>query len=233
MHVTNTALFLVVFALIIGAPIVLVVAGIVRRQRLAHREAAGARPSPARALVVALVAVTAVGALAVWFARSSPSDTTDMAGMDMSGTDTGLSEDGAADDVPLPGMLGGLPMVDSVSGPAALDQVAQLHGSTFDIVDAAVATYLDSAGTSTVWVAWAANASAAEAMTREMADGISSGGSPFDPPSRWTEDRSVWVTNGMGQRHYFFARGNAVWWVAADPGVARSVLEDVLSEAGP
>jgi hypothetical protein len=64
-----------------------------------------------------------------------------------------------------------------------------------------------------------------------MTDRIAEGGTPFSSPRKVSGLRGVFVTHGNGQVHYYFFRGGAVWWLAADRGLARSALAETLGAA--
>jgi len=128
----------------------------------------------------------------------------------------------------LPRTLAGMTMTARVTGRDALEQVGQLHGEEFPIASAEIAEYGVGA---TVWVSVSADAATSATMAKDMAARISEGGSPFDPPKVLHGEKRVWVTHGMGRVHYFFARGDAVWWLSADRGIARRALSDLLEVA--
>lgn len=229
-HTTNTALFLVVFALIAGTPVVLLIAGLRRSRRGSAPDGGSAATAgrPTRILVTALVGVAALGGVGLWVARSLPATRANgaMPGMDMgSGT-----MDGADAGIGLPAFVADQAMVDSLAGEQAVEQVARLHASSFPILDATIATYGDGV---TIWAATAEDPAGATAMARDMARRIAAGGSPFDTPHRLRDVPGVWETSGMGQLHYFFARGEEVWWLSSDASIAARALADVLDEAGP
>ena len=100
------------------------------------------------------------------------------------------------------------------------------------MVSAEIAMYRGPAGEAMVWVARGTDEADATDLTRRMVDSISSGGSPFAQPRRVAGTAGVWTTNGMGQVHFFFSRGDAVWWLSADPNNAREALAQLLEFAG-
>ncbi len=224
MHAGSTTLLLVGVAVVGTAPLLILVFALVRRSR--EREPRGRSDLRARALPVSLVGVAVLALSAAWYVDvvgGRPADPSDVG--------VGTAMTGSTASALLPRSLAGLRATDGVTGPEAVQQVSQLHGADFPIVSAEIATYEGSGGTVTVWVARSADEAGAADMTGRMAERISEGGSPFDPPRPLAGERGVWVTHGMGQVHYFFARGDAVWWLSADPGVAREALARVLEGA--
>jgi hypothetical protein len=133
-------------------------------------------------------------------------------------------------DDPLPAALAGAPMTNEVTGAQAIQDITSLHGINLPIVSAEIGQYAD--GRLTVWMSTASDAAGAANMLLRMGRRISAGGSPFAPPRPFAADPGVWATRGMGQMHFFFARGNTVWWLAADPRLARSALSELIVVAG-
>lgn len=242
MHRANVAIFLTAVGLIGIAPMVLGIVYLARR-RADGRSSEDAERSD-RSTVVAVVGIMAIvliaGGSAAWVlaARGLVTSPTamqqeGMVGMaGMAGPDgtTGMNADGVMR-MSLPALerLGGLPLTSSITGAQAVDQVMALHGAGFAVRDAVIATYAN--GRATIWVSLAPDRRTAVDQVSTMVTTIDASGSPFARPSPVPGLRGVYVTSGMGQRHFLFARGETVWWVAADPSVASDVLKDVLEVA--
>lgn len=194
------------------------------------------RPSGRAALrivVFVLAFVGVIGAMvgAAWvYGGRDGAKPMDMGTEGMGSMDMGAGTDHASA-APLPETVAGLPMVEAITGPEAVEQVSMLHGTDIPVVWAAVGRYEGPDGRVEVWASGSGDRASAVEMTRQMLSGIREGGTPFGPPRRMASGRGVWATSGMGQAHYFFARGGDVWWVSADRAVARQALEDALRAA--
>lgn len=135
---------------------------------------------------------------------------------------------GTADGM-LPASLAGLPATARITGTEAVDVVTGLHFGDVPVDEAEVAEY--GGGRAIVWLSWSASVSAA-ALVARMTDRIAAGDTPFSSPRKVSSLRGVYATAGNGQVHYYFSRGGAVWWLAADRGLARRALAEVLGAAG-
>lgn len=123
--------------------------------------------------------------------------------------------------------LAGLERTEVVTGDAALQRVAEMHKqSDIPISDATIARYGDAEGSAEVWVGRTLNLEMATKLTSDMAEGIAKGKSPFSSAT-WIEAEAVWQTSGMGQVHYFFPRGNGVWWLSIGADDAATALTQV------
>ena len=70
-------------------------------------------------------------------------------------------------------------------------------------------------------------------MVEAMRERIAEGNSPFTPLSQTTDkNRTVYVLEGMGQKHFYFQSKNLVVWVAVEPALAEAVIQQIL-EAYP
>jgi hypothetical protein len=232
MHEGSVTLFLVAVVVIAATPFVLLGVELVRRARTRRRSAPDetSRPrGPLRPLLVGLSAVVLLAVSIGWYLSAHPArqGADEMA---MAGTNGAMPGMSRSDD-PLPATLAGAPMTNEVTGPQAIRQIASLHGTDMPIESAEIGQYAD--GRLTVWMSTGADAAGAADMVVRMGERISGGGSPFTPPRPFAAEPGVWSTRGMGQMHFFFASGDAVWWLAADPGLARSALSELIVAAGP
>lgn len=242
MHRANVAIFLTAVGLIGVAPIVLWVVYLARKRHEAR--ALDFARADNRSTVIAVVVVMAVlvagGGAAAWVlaARGLAAPSSRMpAGMEGMADTAGAggmpsmnAGGGTRMTLPVLDRVAGLRLTSSIMGPDAVDQVGILHGSTFPIRDAVIATYGN--GLATIWVSLAPDRATAAGQVSTMAEGIRGSESPFTVPSAVPGVRAVFATSGMGQRHFFFARGASVWWVAADPSIASAVLADILEVTG-
>lgn len=133
----------------------------------------------------------------------------------------------------LPPRLGGLPRVRVMEGEEALRALAALHRTTAGVSWAAMAHYEQGAAEATVWIGGAESAAAAGELLARMTAGIRRGGTKFTGLRPLTRGgREVFAVSGLGQTHYYFAAGPAVFWVSADPAAAEVVLAAVLQATG-
>lgn len=65
-------------------------------------------------------------------------------------------------------VLGGLPLVETVTGNEGLAQVSRMHGKDVGLVRGYVAQYADNKARATLWVGWAESEAAAQALTDRM-----------------------------------------------------------------
>jgi len=224
-HRANVAIFLTAVGLIGIAPLLLGAVYVARRrvERDPERERTSRSFMPIVA-VVTVVLLVAGGVVAWTFSGPGASPPTEgMAGMDgMAGGSAPTGADGAT----IPMELGGQPLTSYVDGPDAIAGVAQLHGSTFPVTDAEIATYGN--GLATIWRSGTPDAATAADQVERMRERIAGGGSPFDTPHPVRGQPGVYATFGMEQKHFFFSWDASVWWVAIAPSLAGSVLSEVL-----
>jgi hypothetical protein len=131
----------------------------------------------------------------------------------------------------LPSSVAGLELTSGVSGQVAVDEITGLHVTGFPVSWAEVAWYAN--GRITVWVSRGPGSGPGAAkLADRMATRIGEGDSPFTPPRSVPGLEGVWTTRGFDQIHYFYASGDAVWWLSADPGLGRRALTDLLGATG-
>ena len=137
-----------------------------------------------------------------------------------------------AESIPsLPDQLGGLSRTDYRTGTQALAEFENLHGKQFPLTSGAIGTYGDQQ--ITVWAAATSSDSIASQMVEAMLERIAEGNSPFTPLTQINNNnRLVYVLEGMGQRHFYFQAKNLVIWVAVEPALADTVIQQIL-EAYP
>lgn len=136
-----------------------------------------------------------------------------------------------ADAVTLPDQLGGLPRTDYRTGAQAMAEFEELHGKQFPLTAGAIGIYGNQQ--ITVWAADTSSDSTAAQMVEAMRERIAEGNSPFTPVSQANEkNRSIYVLEGMGQKHFYFQSKNLVIWVAVEPALTETVIQQIL-EAYP
>lgn len=221
MHRTNVAIFLLMIALIGISPLLLALVYVARRRSERDVDEAGwnrSRTVPV-AVITGIVVVASVVTAWALSGRQTGAAMAEMAGMPGIGG-------GRASRLWVPESVAGQPLTASVQGQEAIAQVAALHGSSFPVTDAAVATYAE--GRVTIWVSAAPDAGTAARQVEAMTERIDTGTSPFTTPVPLSGRPGVYTTSGMGQRHFYFATAGTVWWIAAEPAIARRALTDIL-----
>jgi hypothetical protein len=130
----------------------------------------------------------------------------------------------------LPPRLAGVPLAETLTADQALQQVTAFLPSQFPLSGAVVGNYKNGDHESQIWVASTDADAMASAMAEQMAAAIAGGDTPFGMPQQM--GGGVWKLQGFGQTQYFFASGNQVWWVSADPSLAEKSLGQVRAAAG-
>jgi hypothetical protein len=128
----------------------------------------------------------------------------------------------------LPSTLAGLPTTVHLTGAEAVTTVTDLHIGDVPVDAAEIVDY--GGGRLVVWVSWSDEP--ADVLVDEMTTAIAEGGTPFSMPRPSGAGEGVWATVGNGQTHLYFARGDAVWWLAADGDLARRAIAELLEVAG-
>ena len=133
--------------------------------------------------------------------------------------------------IPLPDEIAGLQMTDHKTGAQAVVEFERLHENPFPLISGAIGIYGNQQ--ITLWAAGAPLNFMASEMMDAMRGKIAEGNSPFTPMAEINDNsRKVYVLEGMGQRHYYFQSKNLVIWLAADPAVADTAIQQIL-EAFP
>lgn len=125
----------------------------------------------------------------------------------------------------IPQALGELTLVRSTEGLDALREFTSLHNKQFTLVDGYRAEYANGKASATLWVTRANDAASALALTQDMAKKIGAGNTMFQNLQALTiNGRQIYVVDGQGQQHYFYANGDRVVWLAVDPTFAPNAL---------
>lgn len=120
------------------------------------------------------------------------------------------------DELRVPQALAGTPITSTLRGPAALTEVSRLHGKDIEAVEAAVARYQD--GT-TLWISGSSSALEASRLLWRMNRRLANGTRVFSAPRpQELRGRTVFVTEGLGQVHYYYQSGTRVLWLGIPPG---------------
>jgi len=127
----------------------------------------------------------------------------------------------------LPKSIAGLQITNYKTGGQAVAEFENLHGKQFPVTSGAIGIYGNRE--ITLWAAGAPSEAIALEMTNAMREKIAKGNSPFTPMEQFNQgNRTVYVLEGMGQKHYYFQSKNLVIWLAVDPAFADQALQQIL-----
>jgi len=127
----------------------------------------------------------------------------------------------------LPDSIAGLPITSYTTGQEAITEVEKLHGKAFPISLASIGVYGNYE--ITLWATGAPSETFAAEMTNAMQEKIAAGNSPFTPMNEINNNgRKVHVLEGMGQRHNYFQSEKLVIWLAVDPALADTAIQQTL-----
>ena len=133
--------------------------------------------------------------------------------------------------VPLPDQIAALQMTDYTTGAQAAAQFEDLHNKQFPLTSGAIGIYGDRE--ITLWAAGAPLDFMASRMVEAMREKITEGNSPFTPIEQFDQGkRTIYVLEGMGQKHFYFQSKNLIIWLATDPALAEAAIQQTL-EAYP
>ena len=125
--------------------------------------------------------------------------------------------------------VGALQLVHAVRGNEALQAIDRLHGKALAATDGYVAHYESNGLVAMLYVSRPPRSSMTSAQIEKMALGIRAGKTPFTHlKSSERNGMTVYSALGQGRIHYFYRRGADVIWIAADPPVAKEVVEYLL-----
>ena len=129
----------------------------------------------------------------------------------------------------VPTALAGTPITGTTRGPAARTEIGRLHGVKIDVVDALIAHYRDG---STVWIGVSSSALEASRLVWRMHRRLAGGTRDFSAPRpQDLRGRTVFVTEGPGQVHYYYQSGTRVVWLAVPRGPhAGAALRALLAQ---
>lgn len=129
----------------------------------------------------------------------------------------------------LPAMLGSLQLTGDYSGEEAREIVNRMHDKSVSPDENLIGTYRSPEGEATLYISMYGEPSAAEKDFRKMILLIQPGSPVFrDFQQMSVAGKEVGFCRGLGQWHYFFARGNVLYWLAADEPVARMAILHLL-----
>lgn len=103
-----------------------------------------------------------------------------------------------------------------VRGKEAIGEIDRLHGKSIKVHDGYRADYASPQEQFTLWVATVGSAAEARHMLDQMVDRIGPNNKMFSKPELVTRrgTAKMYRSEGMGQSHFYYAKGAAVYWVA-------------------
>ncbi len=123
--------------------------------------------------------------------------------------------------------LAGLSLNSSLAGKQALNELAQMHGTEFPLVDGWVGHY--GGGQATLWVAVSSDSTGATQLLASMRDKISWGNTPFTPVAELLDgNRTIYELSGLDQEHFYFRSGKLLIWLATDEEIAQKAIRDAV-----
>lgn len=127
----------------------------------------------------------------------------------------------------LPRSIAGFPLNSATYGPEAVTEITRMHGKEFPITSGAMGMYGET-NQVTLWVAGFSNRSTATQIVSVMEEKIATGNSPFTPTAQQqVGDRTVYLLDGMGQKHIYFQSSNLVVWLAADLSYSDQAIQQI------
>lgn len=128
----------------------------------------------------------------------------------------------------LPEQLAGMSLVYRVDGQDALDEITRMHDLQFNLVSGAIGIY----GNPTeiiIWITAASSDANAQSMVDAMETRIAELGSQFRPAGTVQIDgRKIYVSEGIGQIHYYFRSGSRVVWISCEQSLGEKALQEAL-----
>ncbi|MBI2863298.1 MAG: hypothetical protein HYX94_01895 [Chloroflexi bacterium] len=131
-----------------------------------------------------------------------------------------------ASDGPAPVSIAGYRLQQTVTGPAALDEVAGMHGKDVELRSAWIGRYQASG---TVWYGEVATEAKAAELIARMSAKIGAGNQVFTNLQQVQyQGTTVYSVVGLGQQHFFYKVGSKTIWLAAPKGGEQAFLQDAM-----
>lgn len=135
------------------------------------------------------------------------------------------------DQVEIPKAIGLLNLVEEMDRDKAREVIDRLHGKGVAPTESRIGTYKNEEESATLYVSAFSNETEAKQVRAEMAARIAEGNPVFDHYKELTIlNHQVAMCLGMGQVHYFFERGNLVYWLGVDLPIAKTAIEDLIGD---
>jgi hypothetical protein len=126
--------------------------------------------------------------------------------------------------------IGGLKLVQLITGKDALQAINQLHGKKINVASGIVAFYQGEGEKATVWVSESFSTDDAIQQTEVMIKIMrSSKRSPFSDYEEIGRDgMKIYSFKGMGQKHYIFRISKSVYWITANSDTIDELSKNIV-----
>ncbi len=129
-----------------------------------------------------------------------------------------------------PDSIGDLKLGKFKTGKEALKELFRLHGRKMGLINGYVADYTNKDGKATVYYSVAKNEKLAGRLISWMIKRIGKSHEIFrDMKKESFKSQIFYSVYGMNQKHFFFCKNDKIIWIAADPQVAYSFIENFLN----
>ncbi len=141
----------------------------------------------------------------------------------------GVIETSPVKDVSIPGRLVGMALTNTVTGEAALQQLAELHGKEVSLASGYIAHYKNREREAIAWVGITRTVEQARQLSEAMTRRIKQGNRYFtNLRTEEVGDLQVYRLDGAdGMAHYYYQKANKVIWI----GIGGEQPEVVTREA--
>ena len=127
-----------------------------------------------------------------------------------------------------PQQLAGMSLTNAISGPDAIKEVSQLHGSNIEVKTAYVVAYQGSGGLSmNIWFSEAKDEKDAKGLFVAMDSKMPTTQAFQNYKTVTVDGKQFKFVTGMGQEHYYWQTGNRVIWVSIGGKNTAEVLKQV------
>lgn len=132
----------------------------------------------------------------------------------------------------LPSEYAGLKQVALADGDDGLKAIDKLHGKNINVTHGYKVTYAGGDEQITVWAAGTKNEEDAVAVLMDMVNKMKSSTSmPFTKPVAFKfGDYTIYYSEGMGAKHYYYAKGNLVYWIELTTAREAELMEKILKD---
>lgn len=131
---------------------------------------------------------------------------------------------------PVPEVLGTIPLVKTMKNAEARDIISRMHGMDVAAGRTVIGVYERGRRHAVLYKTTFDDGTAASAALGKMREKIERGNDVFSQPERFVHrGTELSMCVGLGQRHTFFVRDDAVYWLASDPSIADETLRDLMA----
>lgn len=131
----------------------------------------------------------------------------------------------------LPANWNGYARTDAAKGAAALAEIDRLHNKSIQIHDGYRATFVKSQQDQfTIWIAMTGSEAEARRLQDEMTVKIGGANQMFSQPRLVKIGAyEAYRSEGMGQTHFYYVKGSAVYWIALPPTDATGLATRIVA----